>query len=48
VGQILLAMWILETESLLYYLPVLMVSGIVAGIVIGLLSALITKRIKKI
>ena len=48
VGQILLAMWILETESLLYYLPVLMVSGSVAGIVIGLLSALITKRIKKL
>ena len=48
VGQILLAMWVLETESLLYYLPVLMVSGIVAGVVIGLLGALIAKRIKKL
>ena len=48
VGQILLAMWVLETESLLYYLPVLIGSGIVAGVVIGLLGALIAKRIKKL
>lgn len=48
VGQILLAMWVLETESLLYYLPVLMVSGIAAGVVIGILGALITKRLKKL
>lgn len=48
VGQILLAMWVLETESLLYYLPVLIVSGVVAGVVIGILGALIAKRIKKL
>jgi heptaprenyl diphosphate synthase len=48
VGQILLAMWVLEMESLLYYLPVLIVSGIVAGVVIGTLGALIAKRIKKL
>ena len=48
VGQILLAMWVLETESLIYYLPVLMISGIVAGVIIGILGALITKRLKKI
>ena len=48
VGQILLAMWVLETESLLYYLPVLMVSGIVAGVVIGIFGAIITGRLKKL
>ena len=48
VGQILLAMWVLETESLLYYLPVLIVSGIVAGVVIGILGAMITRRLKKL
>lgn len=48
VGQIVLAMWVLETESLLYYLPLLMVTGIAAGVVIGLLGALITKRLKKL
>ena len=48
IGQILLAMWILETESLLYYLPVLIVSGVVSGVIIGILGALITKRLKKL
>lgn len=48
VGQILLAMWVLETESLIYYLPVLMISGIIAGVMIGILGALITKRLNKI
>ena len=46
VGQIIVAMKILETESLIYYLPVLMVSGIVAGVVIGILAAEVIKRTK--
>lgn len=46
VGQILVAMAVLETTGLAYYLPVLMVSGVVAGICIGVVGAVVTKRIK--
>ena len=46
IGQILVAMWVVETVSLVYYLPILMIVGIVAGVVIGLLSAMVIKRVK--
>lgn len=46
VGQILVAMAVLETTGLIYYLPVLMVSGVVAGVCIGVVGAVVTKRIK--
>ncbi len=46
VGQILVAMAVLETTGLAYYLPVLMVSGVVAGVCIGVVGAVVTKRIK--
>lgn len=46
VGQILVAMTVLETARLVYYLPVLMISGIAAGICIGVVGAIITKRIR--
>ncbi len=48
VGQILLAMWMLDTDSLMYYLPVLIVSGIVSGVVIGVLGAMVSKRLKRL
>ena len=45
-GQILVAVFVLETGRLVYYLPVLCISGTVAGICIGLVSALLVKRIR--
>lgn len=45
VGQIFVAIAVLETESLLYYLPILILSGLAAGIVIGILSGILTKRL---
>ena len=45
-GQILVAIFVLETGRLVYYLPVLCISGTVAGICIGLVSALLVKRIQ--
>lgn len=45
IGQILMAMLLLKTSAILYYLPVLWFSGILAGIIIGLLSSLILTRI---
>lgn len=45
-GQILVAIFVLETGRLIYYLPVLCISGVIAGICVGLLSALLVKRVK--
>ena len=47
VGQILVAMVVLETGRLIYYLPVLIVSGLVAGVVIGILGAQVIARLPK-
>ncbi len=45
VGQILMAMFLLQTAQLGYYLVVLIVTGTVAGILIGLCGTLLIKRI---
>ncbi len=44
-GQILVAMALLETNRLAWYLPVLWVSGTVAGVLIGVVSGILVKRI---
>lgn len=46
VGQIAMASILLETDALRYYLPFLLISGILAGIVIGVVSAIMVKRIQ--
>lgn len=46
VGQILTAMLILETSQLIYYLPVLMISGIVSGALVGGLAVIVADRVK--
>lgn len=47
VGQILCAMVLLETKQIVYYLPVLFVSGTLAGIAIGVISGILIERIKQ-
>lgn len=47
VGQILMAMLLLETSELGYYLVVLTVTGTVAGILIGLCGSLMIRKIPK-
>ena len=47
VGQILMAMLLLETAELGYYLVVLTVSGTVAGVLVGLCGALLIRKIPK-
>ena len=44
VGQILMA-WALMGPNVVYYLPVLVLSGTVAGVAIGVVSALIVRRV---
>ena len=48
IGQILMAIWVLHTASLVYYLPVLLLAGSLSGIAIGVLGAMVTRRIQKI
>lgn len=45
VGQIIVAILVLENIKIAWYLPYLWISGIVAGIAIGLISEFVTKRI---
>ena len=45
VGQILMAMWMMNTAELGYYLIVLAVTGTIAGLLIGLCGALLIRRI---
>ena len=47
IGQIIVAIFYVNNPSLIYYLPLLLVSGVVSGTLIGILGALIIKRIKK-
>lgn len=47
IGQIIIAMIYVNNAGLIYYLPFLMVSGVVSGMLIGLLGALTIKRLKK-
>ena len=46
VGQIVMAMLVLENAGVMAYLPVLFVSGSVTGLVIGLLGGEVAKRIR--
>ncbi len=47
IGQIVVAIFVVETTSLLYYLPVLVLSGTIAGVVIGIISAILIRHLKK-
>lgn len=46
IGQILVAMAVLGTAELMWYLPALLAAGIAAGVCIGAVGALVTDRIK--
>lgn len=48
IGQIITAMVIMETSQIVFYLPVLLISGTIAGVVIGLTASLIVKRMERI
>ena len=48
IGQIIVAMLVLETQSLLYYLPFLIVIGTITGVLIGFVANLITARVKSV
>lgn len=47
IGQILVAALVVETAGLLFYLPVLIVSGTVAGVLIGILASILIRHLNK-
>lgn len=46
IGQIAMAMLLTETAQIAYYLPVLIVSGVITGLAIGAVGALLVSKIK--
>lgn len=45
-GQIAVACLILQTKAIAYYIPVLILSGVVSGVVIGKVSAVVIARLE--
>lgn len=48
VGQLIIAMIVVESMNLMYYIPILMFSGLFTGIVIGITSNEMLKRLRSI
>ena len=48
VGQLLIAMFVVQTYQVGYYLPVLLIAGVITGAFIGILSAEVLKRTQSI
>ncbi len=46
IGQLLCAYFLLNTSTIIYYLPYLLLSGFFSGILVGILSLVLIKRIK--
>lgn len=47
VGQLLLAMVALQTRQVVWYAPVLLISGLITGALIGLLTRLLLPRLRR-
>lgn len=47
IGQILVAVFVMENVHIIYYLPVLCVLGIISGLIVGYLTHLLLKRYNK-
>lgn len=45
-GQIICACFVMENAAISYYLPPLIISGVIAGVAVGILSGIITEKLK--
>lgn len=48
IGQLLVAMAVVETYQVGYYLPVLLIAGALTGLLIGIISSEVLKRLKNV
>lgn len=46
IGQLIIAMLIVENTTLIYYAPVLLISGVATGLLIGLLTTEVARRVR--
>ncbi len=46
IGQLIIAALIVENRAVLYYTPVLLISGMVTGLLIGYLTAEVSRRVR--
>lgn len=46
IGQILVASVIVETYSIFYYIPVLLIAGLITGMLIGVIAGEVSDRLK--
>lgn len=46
IGQIIAAVILMETSAILYYLPVLLITGTITGIAVGIVAVMVLKRLK--
>ena len=45
IGQLIIAMMVAMSSSIIYYAPVLLISGVITGLLIGILTREVLKRI---
>ncbi|MCD8231446.1 MAG: Gx transporter family protein [Clostridiales bacterium] len=48
IGQIIVAMLVVENLKLVYYIPVLLISGFLTGLLIGVVSQILIPRVKRV
>ncbi len=48
IGQIAVAILVVENIDIIYYLPFLLISGVITGTLVGILSAMVVQRLKNI
>ena len=46
IGQIIAAVFIMGSSAIAYYLPVLLMAGVITGIVIGIVAGIVTQRVR--
>ncbi len=47
IGQIVVAMLVVETTEILYYMPALLVAGVITGAIIGIISKRVVRVVSK-
>lgn len=47
IGQLIVAVLVVENMNLLFYIPVLMIAGIITGLLIGLVAGMVLPAVKK-
>ena len=47
IGQIVVAMLVVETTGILYYMPALLVAGVITGAIIGIISKRVVRVVSK-